>query len=634
MKNASKREKIIGGIIILIPFVMGFIGFMMAYKTNYIVDDSDPFRPGDGHEIEHALFDAFGQYFFNRDKGGHMNWLITVSQFMAPLCLISGLMFFVGGWTRRLSDQIVSRLRKETVAVYGDHEGSKAIAESDKNCLYREDKLLKKPARHIIFFQDEMDSLEFYKENRKWLKDKDVHIVLETADPFVFADDPEKKGGIALDHISFVNINELLARRFWKEHNLLKYYGKNDMPVKIAIVGSGELEQKILNYGIMLNLYQADQHIEYHLWGDWKTYRNYYGNLNQKLKDGAAADEVTYHEENWSEDIHSLKTMDRIILGSCCDRDYVQRVITICGGAEIFFWDPAKTMLQTLWGESVNSYGSRSDMTAKQVIHDAQHSAAKAMNARYELIYGASAEYARDGVAWRNWVDEKWSGLSHFTRESNEIAAEYHTLREMILKKDEEFGKAIDEGYINNLCVLEHMRWSRFHYMNAWEHGAGEDGKKDPKLRLHPDLIPYSDLSAHEQGKDLEAIAILIYDPALRRDKDAEDYISDDRRCEIIRQMAVEKFEEEAEKYWTDLLGKLDNSDSKIFRIAFTMYDIHDIAYLKKGRELLGDRLQASVWGYDHGLENVLPGEHEKGTVFTFDVSPDESELEEFDAVI
>ena len=61
------------------------------------------------------------------------------------------------------------------------------------------------------------------------------------------------------------------------------------------------------------------------------------------------------------------------------------------------------------------------------------------------------------------------------------------------------------------LAQLEHMRWCRYHYLNNWAFGQPENGKrKDPRLRLHADLVPYENLTDAEREKDRENIRILL----------------------------------------------------------------------------------------------------------------------------
>ncbi|MFI3284784.1 MAG: hypothetical protein R3Y57_06840 [Erysipelotrichaceae bacterium] len=47
---------------------------------------------------------------------------------------------------------------------------------------------------------------------------------------------------------------------------------------------------------------------------------------------------------------------------------------------------------------------------------------------------------------------------------------------------------------------LEHIRWSRFHYMHNWQYG-----ERNNVLRRHNNLVPYKRLNKVDQLKDQEA---------------------------------------------------------------------------------------------------------------------------------
>ena len=61
------------------------------------------------------------------------------------------------------------------------------------------------------------------------------------------------------------------------------------------------------------------------------------------------------------------------------------------------------------------------------------------------------------------------------------------------------------------LAELEHIRWSRYHYLNNWRYGMPEDGsRKDKGRRIHADLLPYRELSDNEKEKDRESVRQML----------------------------------------------------------------------------------------------------------------------------
>ena len=90
----------------------------------------------------------------------------------------------------------------------------------------------------------------------------------------------------------------------------------------------------------------------------------------------------------------------------------------------------------------------------------------------------------------------EWKELSGFLKESNISAADYG---EII------FALSEMNHTDRELAQLEHVRWSRFHYLHYWK--CAEPGmSKDPQNRLHPCLMRFEKLPLSEQQKDLEQV--------------------------------------------------------------------------------------------------------------------------------
>ena len=72
-------------------------------------------------------------------------------------------------------------------------------------------------------------------------------------------------------------------------------------------------------------------------------------------------------------------------------------------------------------------------------------------------------------------------------------------------------GTEINDDQLELLSELEHIRWSRFHYLNNWRYEKLPDGvRKDSVRRIHRDLIPYSELNEPAKEKDRENIRVML----------------------------------------------------------------------------------------------------------------------------
>jgi hypothetical protein len=60
----------------------------------------------------------------------------------------------------------------------------------------------------------------------------------------------------------------------------------------------------------------------------------------------------------------------------------------------------------------------------------------------------------------------------------------------------------LDEEQIELLSRMEHERWSAPLWISGWNTGV----KRDEMNRLHPDLIPYDDLSEGTKGYDRDQV--------------------------------------------------------------------------------------------------------------------------------
>ena len=128
---------------------------------------------------------------------------------------------------------------------------------------------------------------------------------------------------------------------YWREHHLLSYFNGKKDTVKIAIVGFGELGKNMLNYGLLNNIYDLSQQIEYHIWGDSSLYEHSMEDMN--LMNG---DRIIYHGENWKEHIQQFREMDRIIITDEVQMELLQTFLYICNDAEIHYYNPGDALLE------------------------------------------------------------------------------------------------------------------------------------------------------------------------------------------------------------------------------------------------------------------------------------------------
>lgn len=126
------------------------------------------------------------------------------------------------------------------------------------------------------------------------------------------------------------------------------------------------------------------------------------------------------------------------------------------------------------------------------------------INLRYAHLYQGIEETEENGM-------REWQKLDSFTRYSNISAADYQQVRMNMLQDMGMDISSLDDGTVDMLAELEHIRWCRYHYLNNWQYGIPENGKaKDNENRIHSLLVPYRMLSEEEKEKDRSNVRLLL----------------------------------------------------------------------------------------------------------------------------
>ena len=468
-----KPKKILWVLLFIMPFILGTIGYCM-----------------EGEALLDALYAAFVLYAVNPVSDAS-NWLIIIAKWFAPFVLASGLLMALQGIWQRMAESWIG-LHKGAVAIYCDNEYGKLLAGNVKKGILVKEEKVRDVDEHILFFSDDIKNLNFYQQNEKFFREKKVYIQLNEMDSFL----------LRQNTIHFFHINEIIARQYWREHHLLPYLNGEKFSVKIAVVGFGELGQNILNYGLLNNIYDLDQQIEYHIWGNSCLYEH-----SMEGMDLMNGDRIIYHGENWQEQIQQFIEMDRIIITDEPQMELLQTFFYICNDAEIHYYDPGSALLENIYKkEHLVSFGRYTDILTESNIKDEElYHTAKELNYKYACLYGSvSGEADKKETE----IEEQWELLDGFTKGSNIASADYHEIRRLLLTKAKKERKELP---IEQLGRMEHIRWCRFHYLNHWSYGVPENGKnKDAVRKIHVCLLPFDKLTKEDQKKDYDAVEVLL----------------------------------------------------------------------------------------------------------------------------
>ena len=271
--------------------------------------------------------------------------------------------------------------------------------------------------------------------------------------------------------ISVFSIAENCARQYWK-----------DYPVtcneKIAIIGFGDVGKNILLYGLQMNLIDPAQHLEYHIYGDGRTFRREHTELGHM-----EPDEIIFHDDGVYE-FAQMTDFDRVIVcGDDQENDNVATVSRLFVAApvnyQIYIYTPNGDLISNLFGhDRLICFGTTKQTASPEIIfNEKSMEAARRQHEFYFKKYGGTP----------------WDKLDAFKRYSNVSSSDYRYVIDRLLEK----GVGME-----TVAELEHIRWCRYHYLHNWKYAP----VTDPAKRLHNCLVPFSELSEAEKLKDIEAI--------------------------------------------------------------------------------------------------------------------------------
>ena len=443
-----------------VPFVFGFYGYFFLEKI--------PFWE--------SIYATCALYFVNPTQDV-VNPAIQVGQITAVIVAAGVVLTFLQSAYAAI-DHFFIRKNEDSTAVYGDNAWSDELAESMEHGYLSEitdGHKIENTKNHIIMFSDDMTNINFYAERKDKLQNSNTYILLNETDSFLL------NSGTSKDRVHYFNVYELMARSFWKEHNL--YDSIDEAVLKIGIVGYGNIGKSIFKYGYLNNIYSLNQRIEYHIWGvteaDW-------GFLQQlKLVN---EDSIILYEKKAVDSVDIIKTMDRVILTEENNLEMLQRLLHARLDLKIYCYNDGESRFETIFnGSGITTFGDMDEiLTSESILKEKLFRQAKLFNYDYSLRYASA--HADENYAIK--MEEEWDNLDGFKKGSNIARADHYWIE----KKLVEDGKAAGE----DLWRIEHIRWCRFHYINHWEYAPVRDNAK----RHHHLLVPYEELPYEEKAKD------------------------------------------------------------------------------------------------------------------------------------
>lgn len=468
----GEKIRIIVFLLLPIPLVIGTIGYYLA-----------------GMSFLDALY--FGLRLYGLEwENDAKNIYVEVARWTAPLLTAAGFVAVIKRVYIFLRKRFFLLFCRNTTAIYSNSDRGELLCASMKAGILSNDKLLKRVKKHIILFDTDEENILFYQTHKAFFqnekKKKTVYMCLNTTDSCLLKPD--------MDNVRIFNANDMIARQLWK--NIKLWNCKERQTVrKVVIWGGDALGQRILRYGLQMNLYAKNQSIEYHILGESSLYEaanRYFQTFND--------DKLFFHGKEEC-DYELLRDADYVIVTCAAPIELLQGLYYNCEKAKIYYYNPAgEKITEYLKTERLYAYGEdRLTFTGENIRTDKLYEAAKKMH--YAYMVSANGETSED-------MEVEWRKLDGFTKGSNISSCDY---KEVICDLEAFCVKNNMEISLEEYAYLEHVRWSRYHLLNGWRYGVPENGtNKDAERRIHICLVPFDKLSEQEKEKDRQVILNIL----------------------------------------------------------------------------------------------------------------------------
>lgn len=465
----------------VIPFFLGVYGYLEFYPEDY----------------SNACYFATRNYILEYDFEEESIWL-ELSRCGAFLVTTTVILSMLKSVLTLMLRYFILCFKKNVVAVYGNEKHLqyliKNMTKRKINFVFSHKGLKHKNiSHHVVMFPTPQENFSFYSKYAKnFSGGNQVHLLMKNVSPYMLY-----QVGCSVYPFS---IEGLTTQEFWLEQRevLEKQILKQPEEVfNIVLIGDGFLAERMLDYGVQLNIFHGEQRIIYHIFGDFSRYQGLHYQLPQK--DEAQwkefqiypKDSLRFYKGDWGEFPSVIKSAHSILLcgeedsGSLQLASQLKTAFPLQCPMHIYLLDEG--LLDPTFSQEnlLFPFGHLDEVcSSEQILNNRIINYAMQLNGRY-----CDAESQEE-------MENLWQKLSQFHQDSNLYSILFWLQRVQ--------GKNTEEN-LDKWAILEHIRWNRFHFMYNWTYGE----VKDAKIRTHPCLVDFEELSFEEQEKDKATILLL-----------------------------------------------------------------------------------------------------------------------------
>lgn len=480
--DESFLDKIRKVIVILlpIPFVLGTAGYYISGQT-----------------LGDSIYYGIGLYGFSWENSSK-NIYIEIARWTAPLLTVAGLAAVVKSVCVFLRNGFIGFFCKDATCIYSDSARGGILNNNTEHSILCEKKPLKHVKNHILLFDSDEKNILFYQKYKSFFQNvkaqREVCLCLNELDADMLKSE--------MDNVRIFNGKDIIARALWKSVKIWNCTEKQKTH-KIAILGFDGLGQRILRFGLQMNLYSVQQCVEYHVFGNSELYEashHYFRTLNQ--------DAIVFHGGDCDGKWDILEEADYIIVSQGSTIELLQSLCKRCERSNIYYYSPnGGDWTEYIKRDRLFAFGKDCDVYSNEHIRtDKLYEAAKKLH--YSYLNPSTDRNGQPDTQFAKEMEAEWKKLDGFTKGSNISAGDYQdVIRELNTGNAGKDG----DGQLEEYAELEHIRWCRYHFLNGWRYGVPETGKaKDVERKIHKCLCPYSELPDGEKEKDRNVIKRIL----------------------------------------------------------------------------------------------------------------------------
>ena len=445
-----------------------------------------------------------------------LNWNPLPANILVEIARWLGILFLFGLIYSAILAVIESGLaiakssRKDAVAVHGDSIYAEMLLKAlGKRGIKTDNRVAFKAPRQIILFENDNQAIDFYQKHANdFSKAEEVHLCLNLGNLV----------SLEKDNVIVTNMSEIRAIDYWKNNYCIK-------KENITIIGSGQLAESVLYWGLLTNVFDVKCENNYLVFGDFEKFLAMHCDFEKTIKD-YGEDTICFSKGDWYANLEAVKRSNRIIIcGDTMDNVELALDMKTIGIKCPIHLFAENGMIDVFVDESTKIVGTLSKENIKEVLMmDSIHLAGKKCHATYLMLEKsknttANAEELSEYLDSPEFIDS-WKELDSFTRNSNYATAIHDPVKNDLLKlagidvagltvaENRNSYNQLTEEIKHRLQEIEHIRWCRYHLLNNWRKPNsdiiinGEQKAKDNSQRLHANLVPYNELSLDDQMKD------------------------------------------------------------------------------------------------------------------------------------